>query len=662
MIRLFIPLLLILHTFLQVAAQPQRADSMLAVSLKTGDSYPDSALALANQAELIYLKSDPGNRLPDLYRIKGSIYQLKGSYQQSLLYYRKAYEEFIKMEDLKGIAGCALQLGNIFFELANFSEAYFYYLQSLNAYERDENREGVAQMENRLGAVSHRMGNLEEAEKHYMNSLRIFRQLNLATEKATAMNRIGLILHDKRQYDSALVYFHEALQILEIDSSGSEVASAVLSGVYSNTARVHSEKGDYQQALGYLLRGLDLSRDLQNLFQTGRVYMHLGSLYGRMERQDSALFYLHRALQISRQRGFRQLMLETYDELAQLHAFASNYASAYNWQLRYDTLYKELFNEIQSEQIAQLRARYEQEIKDREIEQLQSETQIQKTLNLVFIIFIALTVILLIIIAVNLRNKKRTNLMLENNNRQISSTLQRLSESEKELQRLNRSKDRIFSVVAHDLRNPVSAVAGFSELLYDNFDQFSPETQKEYLLQILQGTRRIQDLLENLLVWSRSQMHSVNFQPEKLKMRELVDECLKELKPNIAHKRIDFSVKLDRRCVVTADRAMIHMVLRNLIMNAVKFSFPGGKVYIASEQRPGECVVLVSDEGIGIHQDIQGKLFDSSEMVTTPGTTGEAGSGLGLVICKEFVEKNRGKIEVESEPGKGAAFRLILPE
>ena len=213
----------------------------------------------------------------------------------------------------------------------------------------------------------------------------------------------------------------------------------------------------------------------------GSVYTSLGSLYGEMRNKESALYYLHRALKIAKDRGYRNLELEVYDELAKMHAGMGNYASAYNWLLRYDTVYKAVFNEIQSEQMASLRARYEQEIKDQEILQLQSESQVQKMLNKVFIIFIVVIIVLVIIIAVNLRSKKRTNQMLAERNLQISNAIQKLSESENELQKLNKSKDRIFSVVAHDLRNPVAAVTGFSELLYDNFEQFSVETQKEYL-------------------------------------------------------------------------------------------------------------------------------------------------------------------------------------
>lgn len=658
-------------------AQDSRVDSLTAVattlsgdelsrtyyilSLELQDAEPDSALYFANQAELILLKNDPGHLLPRLYKSKGKIYENKLFNDRSLFYYSKAYDEFIKLENHKEVGNCALNMGNIYYEMADFGQAYYYYMHSLNAYERVGDKLGIAKMENNLGKVAREMGKLSEAEKHYYNAYEIYKENELVAEESSSLNNIGLILLDRQLYDSALVYFQEALGKLNSDSLGSIDQQYILSGVYNNIALAYTDLGKHQLALGYLRQGLDLARKINDLYNIGFFYTNLGSLFGEMRYQDSALFYLHRALRIAKERRFRHLELETYDELARLHAGIGSYASAYNWLLRYDTVYKTVFNEIQSKQIAQLRSRYEQEIKDQEIEQLQSESQVQKMLNKVFIIFIVVIVALVIIIAVNLRSKKITNQMLAERNLQISNTLQKLSESELELQDLNKSKDRIFSVVAHDLRNPVAAVTGFSELLYDNFDQFPVDTQKEYLLQILQATQRIQNLLENLLIWARSQMKAVNYEPEDLKVISVVDECVKELKANLDHKKIECIVKVDNKGVVFADKAMIHTVFRNLIMNAIKFSFPGGKIRISSENGAERCSVSFSDDGIGIQPEIQKKLFDDNESVSTPGTTGESGSGLGLVICKDFVERNKGTIRVESEPGNGSTFIVSLP-
>lgn len=675
--RILILICLVCWPFSHIYSQESRVDSLLnkmvtesdnelantfyELSLSLQEAYPDSALYFANRAELLLQRNDPESLLPFLYKSKGKIYKNKLLSERSLLYYRKAYDEFIKLENYTEIGDCSLLMGNLYYDMANYSEAYFFYMQSLNAFEREDNQLGIARMENNLGIVSHDMGRLSDAEKHYQKAYRIYRENGMSTEECGALGNIGSILYDREMYDSALTYFLEVIDKLNPDSIGSSQQHYILSGVYNNTALAYDELGKDRLALEYYRKGLYLANRADDKFTTGSVYMNLGSLFGEMNNQDSALFYLHRALWIAQQRGYPSLELNVYEELAKLHAKPGSYASAYNWMVRYDTLYKKIYNEEQSKEIMQLRSRYEQEISDKEILQLQSESQVQKMLNKLFIIFIVIIVALAIIIAVNLRTKKHTNQMLAERNLQISNAIQKLSESENELQKLNKSKDRIFSVVAHDLRNPVAAVTGFSELLYDNFEQFPVETQKEYLLQILQGTQRLQNLLENLLIWARSQMKAVKYEPETIKVKELLADCVKEMKANLDHKKVDCLLKIESSCIVYADKAMVYTIFRNLIINAIKFSFPGGKIRISSETTENACNIRVSDEGIGIQPEIQEKLFTSSEVISTPGTTGESGSGLGLVICKEFLERNQGQIAVESEPGNGSTFIVTLP-
>lgn len=631
----------------------------LSSGLKSSDT--DSALHYANQAEILLTRDDPDQLLPHLYKEKGEIYEKRMAFDRSLVYYRKAIEEFIREDNWQEIGSCALRIGNILYDLADFSEAYSQYLQSLNAFEQAGDRRGIAMMENNLGMVSHEMAKLEDARNHYQRAYDIYHEDGYVIDECRALNNIGRILYDHMQYDSALVYYLDVLQIIENEEDSTGESREVLLAVYNNMALAYRQKGDYRSAMDYLQRGLALAQALGDQYDLGSVFTDMGSLYGVMRQQDSALYYLHRALRIAKEYGFRRLELQAYEELAVLHANVGNYISAYNWHLRYDTVYKELFNENQAAQMARQRAHYEQELKDTEIEQLQSQSQVQKMLNKVYLGFMVVIVALALVIAFNLRSKKRTNQMLAERNLQLSNALQKLSESELELQNLNRSKDRIFSVVAHDLRNPVAAITGFSELLHDNFDQFTPETRKEYVLQILQGTQRIQNLLENLLIWARSQMKAVKYEPEILKVKGIVDDCVRELKPNFDHKKVECLVRVDRKCEVFADKSMIYTVFRNLLMNAIKFSFPGGKVRITSDITDEECRIMVSDDGIGIQPEIQAKLFDANESITSPGTTGESGSGLGLVICKEFLERNRGSISVESEPANGSTFTVILP-
>ncbi len=337
------------------------------------------------------------------------------------------------------------------------------------------------------------------------------------------------------------------------------------------------------------------------------------------------------------------------------------YEEAYYWASKADTLDDLIFKEDMGEKIANLRVGYEQDIQSSEIARLKSEKNSHIKLTYAYLVSIIISIILIVIITMNLRAKRSANKQLSDKNRQLTEAIQLLKDSEEQLQKLNKSKDMLFSIVAHDLRNPAAAVSGFTELLFDNFDQLNIETQKEYLLQIMLGTQRMQNLLENLLIWSRSQMKAVTFEPDTIIVVDLIEDVIKQVLANLKQKKVTHLLDIDPELIVFADYSMITTVLRNILMNAVKFSFPGGKIEIVAKLEEDHCLITINDEGIGIQQEIQEKLFISESYISTPGTSGESGSGLGLKISTEFMAKNNGTIGVKSEPGKGSTFYITLP-
>ena len=362
--RILILILTVCCAFSQLYSQDSRVDSLLDLAVEVTDNelastfyelslslqgdYPDSALYFANRAELMLQRNDPETLLPYVFKSKGQIYENKHVTERSLLYYRKAYDEFIKLENYIEIGNCALKMGNLYYDMANYSEAYFFYLQSLYAYEKEDDRLGIARMENNLGNVSFDMGRLVEAEKHYRKAYEIYGEIGLDNEAYGALSNIGLIFYERELYDSALVFYQEVMNELDPDSLSSPQQRYILSFVYNNAALAYDDQGKRELALEYYQKGLYLANLGDDQHTAGTVYVNLGSLFGAMGNQDSALFYLHRALQIAQQRGFRDLELEVYEELAELHANRGSYASAYNWMVRYDTLYKAIFNEDQT--------------------------------------------------------------------------------------------------------------------------------------------------------------------------------------------------------------------------------------------------------------------------------------------------------------------------
>ena len=241
-----------------------------------------------------------------------------------------------------------------------------------------------------------------------------------------------------------------------------------------------------------------------------------------------------------------------------------------------------------------------------------------------------------------------------------------IAKQTKQLKDLVATKDKFFSIIAHDLRSPIGAMVGFSKLLVDGFDSFDIERQKEYVSILHDGVDKAFKLLENLLLWSRAQQGTMRFQPENENLFLLFNETIDVLRQPAEGKSIILDNKIPRNLSVYVDKDMLLTVFRNLISNAIKFTPKEGQVTIKAQKAINyencRCVeISIQDNGVGISKEKQLKLFDITKSVTSRGTENEIGTGLGLILCEEFIEKHGGKIWVESEIGKGSTFIITIP-
>ena len=232
-----------------------------------------------------------------------------------------------------------------------------------------------------------------------------------------------------------------------------------------------------------------------------------------------------------------------------------------------------------------------------------------------------------------------------------------LKESESRLRHLNLTKDKLFSIIGHDLKNPLSNIIGFSGLLQSN--DFKPSEVEDFNRHIHKSSKAMADLLESLLQWSRTQQDKHKVMPEKISIDEIAGKCIDLMMASATVKDIDITTEIRKDAIAIGDKEMITTVVRNLVSNAIKFTYPGGKISIGYSKKGKTAIIRVSDTGVGLKNTDD--LFVLNEKIKTKGTAGESGTGLGLVICKEFVEKNKGEIWVNSKPGKGTTFYFSLP-
>ncbi|MCX7998032.1 MAG: hybrid sensor histidine kinase/response regulator [Leptospiraceae bacterium] len=248
-----------------------------------------------------------------------------------------------------------------------------------------------------------------------------------------------------------------------------------------------------------------------------------------------------------------------------------------------------------------------------------------------------------------------------NNQLTIQFQARKLEEKNHELTQLNSMKNKFFSIIAHDIKNPFSGILGISEILYEDFHTYSIEEVKEMIGQLHSASKKCYKLLENLLSWANSQLNNIKINPAQHNLLNHVKETVELFKTQAENKKIQIQYSIEPSLTYYADKNLIDTVLRNLINNAIKFTPQNGEVQIFARPISDKIEIQVSDTGIGIPKEIQQQLFQVGAKVTRKGTEKEDGTGLGLILCYEFIQKSKGKIRVESEVGKGSHFFIELP-
>ncbi|HIJ79854.1 MAG: hybrid sensor histidine kinase/response regulator [Desulfobulbaceae bacterium] len=245
---------------------------------------------------------------------------------------------------------------------------------------------------------------------------------------------------------------------------------------------------------------------------------------------------------------------------------------------------------------------------------------------------------------------------------QLKAAYNEIRKSEEELRRTIAVKDKFFSIISHDLRGPTAALQGFAELLSANYDSLAEAKKKTCIKTMLDTSSHLSDLLENLLTWAQSQTNRLERHPRPINLNEISQRVVNLLKRNAENKGINLDLEINPQTEVFVDGNMLEVILRNLLANAIKYTDQGGRIRLFSQALTGYEQITVADSGVGMAQEDIAKLFRLDVHHSMPGTNKEKGTGLGLILCKEFVEKNNGSLFVQSQKGVGSQFTFTLPQ
>lgn len=626
----------------KATSDTQRINLLLKVANNHRFSEPDSCLYLAGKALMEsrshkYIQGE-GYALHTL----GVAQDALGNYDSAIYYFRSSLKVFEKEKFKKGKAAALLSIGGYYYYKSDFIQAADFMLQSLRIAEEIVDKESMASACNNLGAVYTDRKDYNQALLYFKRALQLKKELNQHKALATTYINIGNIYSDLEKNDSSLYWYNLALENATQFSNKRTVASAK-----TNIGTIYFKQDKYTEALTEFEQALQMDMERKDAEGIAVNQLNIGHVFIKQKKYRQGIPLLKDALAGIQKLNFKYHEQNALKFLAEAYAATGDNAGAYNYLLQYIAVHDSVYTQESNQRIAEMQTLYETEKKDKQISLLEKEKEVQQKTNLFLIAAAILVSLLLLVVFSRYRYKQRTNRLL--------------AEKNIELQRLNATKDKLFAIVAHDLKNPLSAFRSITQNLVENSLHISKEEIEQFIGRLNQSANQLYDLLQNLLNWAISQIGKLPFAPEKFVIREIADENVRLFQTNLQQKNQAIEINIEPGLYVLADRNMIKTVIRNLLSNAVKFTGAGGKITLLAKPAGHEIVFTVADNGSGMQEAELAKLFKIEEDVTTVGNNPEKGTGIGLILCKELMEKNNGRIWAESTPGQGSRFHFALP-
>jgi signal transduction histidine kinase len=599
-------------------------------------------------------KTDAPEYKAKAYLAASILYTSTGDFSSALQYDNRALELDIATKDSTGISRDYNNIGHDYFDLGEYDDAYFYFTQSYRVASIIKNKLRMLISLHNVGRVFKELGQYDQALDHLYLSKKMSEETQDVEGIAYALHEIGDVMLRKNQYDSALTFLMDALsrvRTMDID----EIHPQVL----SNIASVYLSKGDYAKTLTYYDSAYTLHVKNNNRYGMAEVELGRGIVFTKQRKYDEALDKIEQSLSIARELNARVLEIRSFYQLSALWETKGDFKKSLEYFKKYKLLEDTLFSQEVQGKLLRDQIRFETESRDTQIAALsklqtsqRSELRKQEFVRNILVVVMALSAILLVTVYRSGQRRRKINTLLL----QHQDDMEKRSE---ELERLNQVKDKFFSIISHDLRSPINALAGLLDII--DKGALKPEEMHKHTKELKVRFNHTRTLLNNLLDWTLLQMDKLNLQAAKINLFRLVEENI-QLLGSVQEKKIEMINEVPSNAIGFADSNTINLVIRNLMTNAIKFTNDGGRVLIAAKEQGREWVVSVSDNGVGIKPEVLNILFDKTAPYTTRGTANEKGTGLGLILCKEFVEKNGGRIWVESEEDKGSTFYFTLPK
>ncbi len=492
-----------------------------------------------------------------------------------------------------------------------------------------------------LANVYNEFGDLTAAKKYFRLSNEAYQMVNDETNLLVNTFNLGGTYMNAEEYDSAILLFEQ------VKAKAPDIYPILEAFCYGNIGQSLGYKGDFRGAVDSQLTGLRLEQQYGQELQMIDSHTVLGVAYGHLDKMDSSDFHLAEALRLSSKFELHDKYLGILEERVEILAMAERFEDAFVVSEQVKVMQDSIRSLEVSELRVEMQEKFDTKQKEAQNQLLTSENENQRQLMLGILGALVACIALIWYVLMNQRRTKKLNA--------------RISAQSFELNRSNKTKDRLFSIIGHDLRGPITSFETSTAIIKSYLAKNELSKVHEIIEHTDQSAKRLKLLLDNLLNWSLSQQNELNIKIESLELRPIVEEVLDIYVETYEMKGISVSADL-QDAEVLADYNTISTVLRNLLSNAIKFSPPNSEIKIVQTPSDGFIELVIEDKGVGIPEQSLNKLFSIDKGKVRKGTAKEQGSGLGLVLVKEFVALNNGEIKFTTEEGKGTKFYITLPK
>jgi len=582
---------------------------------------------------------------------------------KSLDYANLALEIAMEQHDTILIARCYGKIGKIYYEAEMYHEALENYQIENQLSQKARYIPGLERSFEELGKTHHALNDTVLSLGFFKEALAIA-QFQKDTQKLGEKHfNIAEVYYGSRAYDSAQVHFNTSIDFFILSEDTINIVRCLQS-----LGRVLQMQGDYPASRKLLFRALNLAvhKDLE--YEMAHIAYNVALSLQGTGNTEAAGNHLEMALKICLDEGFYKLASEIYRRLAEFSLAEGDNKLALDYQKKAFTFVDSLRRSDQKSKLKFLEMKYDYEMSRNELNLLRLNNDIQSakldrqkriglfTIISLFIFFVALLISIRIFYL-----RRKVVKSLEEKQLQLEKTHRELLISEQNLKNLNDTKNKLFSILAHDLINPFNSLLAFTALLNEGSQSLEKDKIKEYSKVIYQTAQNLYQLLENLLQWSRSQTGKIILKKESICLNALVDNVIALVQVMANRKSINIKTDLNALDNVLVDPNLMSAAIRNLVQNAIKFTPENKTITITTRNETHGRIIEVIDTGLGISEENQRKLFRTDMHYTTNGTANEKGAGLGLIIAKEFIEINGGQLKVASEKGKGSIFTIEIP-